>query len=113
MLSLSKKSLDKIFHTNITEEELAQKLDDFLKCFKKKVIAFFIILFATLLFFAYFVMAFCATYVNTQGNLFKDSLVSFCLSMLYPFGICIGAVGIRKLAIEYSLKILFIISTFL
>ena len=30
---------------------------------------------------------FCAIYVNTQIHLIKDSLISFGLSLLYPFGI--------------------------
>ena len=30
---------------------------------------------------------FCAIYVNTQSHLIKDTLISFGLSLLYPFGI--------------------------
>ena len=30
---------------------------------------------------------FCAIYVNTQLHLIKDTLISFGLSLLYPFGI--------------------------
>ena len=62
---------------------------------------------------ALIISVFCATYKNTQKNLFKDSASSFGLGMLYPFGICIGAVIIRKLALSYSCGILFFISTIL
>ena len=38
-------------------------------------------------FFWYFVSCFCAVYKNTQKHLIKDTLLSFGLSMLYPFGL--------------------------
>ena len=40
-----------------------------------------------MLFFWYFISCFCAVYNNTQIILFKDTLISFALSMLYPFGL--------------------------
>ena len=40
-----------------------------------------------MLFFWYFISCFCAVYSNTQTILFKDTIVSFGLSMLYPFGL--------------------------
>ena len=38
-------------------------------------------------FFWYFISCFCAVYNNTQTILFKDTILSFGLSMLYPFGL--------------------------
>ena len=38
-------------------------------------------------FFWYFIACFCAVYRNTQFILIENTLVSFCLSMLYPFGL--------------------------
>ena len=35
--------------------------------------------------FLYYVVCFCAIYKNTQIHLIKDTLVSFALSMIYPF----------------------------
>ena len=32
---------------------------------------------------------FCAVYRNAQLHLIKDTLISFCLSLIYPFGICL------------------------
>ena len=40
-----------------------------------------------MLFFWYFISCFCAVYKNTQIILIKDTLISFGLSMLYPFGL--------------------------
>ena len=52
-----------------------------------KFILFFILNYLLLLFFWYFLTCFCAVYTNTQKILFEDTLMSFGLSMLYPFGL--------------------------
>ena len=52
-----------------------------------KFIIFFILSNILLLFFWYFISCFCAVYINTQIILIKDTLISFALSMLYPFGL--------------------------
>ena len=57
------------------------------KCINIKFTIFFILSFILLLFFWYFISCFCAVYNNTQSILIKDTLVSFALSMLYPFGL--------------------------
>ena len=52
---------------------------------KMKIIIFFIITILLMLFFWYFISCFCAVYKNTQIILITDTLLSFGLSMLYPF----------------------------
>ena len=52
-----------------------------------KFAIFFILNNILLLFFWYFISCFCAVYNNTQLILIKDTLVSFALSMIYPFGL--------------------------
>jgi hypothetical protein len=48
---------------------------------------FYILCILLLLFFWYFISCFCGVYTNTQNILIKDTLFSFALSMLYPFGL--------------------------
>ena len=57
------------------------------KCIKIQFIIFFFISFLLLFFFWYFVACFCGVYVNTQIILLNDTLISFALSMIYPFGL--------------------------
>ena len=57
------------------------------KCLRIKILLFFIISLILLIFFWYFISCFCAVYVNTQSILIKDTLVSFGISMIYPFGL--------------------------
>ena len=66
-----------------------------------------------LLFYWYYITCFCAVYKNTQSNLLKDTMISFALSMLYPFGICVGAAIIRIMALRCKSKCLFWISKLL
>ena len=56
-------------------------------CLANKFIIFFILSYLLLMFFWYFIACFCGVYVNTQIILIKDTLISFCLSMVYPFGL--------------------------
>ena len=54
---------------------------------KTKFIIYFIVSSIFLLFFWYYISMFCSIYVNTQIHLIKDTLLSFALSFVYPFGI--------------------------
>ena len=52
-----------------------------------KFILYFIISTIFLLLFWYYLSMFCVIYSNTQLHLVKDTLISFAMSLLYPFGI--------------------------
>ena len=57
------------------------------KCIAIKFIIFFLLSYLLLLFFWYYISCFCAVYTNTQLILIKDTIVSFLLSMIYPFAL--------------------------
>ena len=67
--------------------EAEKKSKGIKNCLMAKLIIFFVISFLLMLFFWYFISCFCAVYKNTQVILIKDTLLSFLLSMLYPFGL--------------------------
>ena len=52
---------------------------------KIKFIFYFIISYILLFFLGYYICIFCAIYSNTQIHLIKDTMISFFLSLLYPF----------------------------
>ena len=52
-----------------------------------KFILYFIISLLLLIFFWYYISMFCVIYQNTQVHLLKDTLISFGLSLIFPFGI--------------------------
>ena len=85
-LSLSENNILAI--KRIDDIKMAQKKSkEIFNCIKLKFIIFFIISNLLLLFFWYFITCFCAVYTNTQMILIKDTLFSFELSMIYPFGL--------------------------
>ena len=65
---------------NKKEVELKDKLSI-------KFIIYFIISTSFLFFFWYYLSMFCAIYRNTQIHLISDTLISFGLSLVYPFAI--------------------------
>ena len=71
-------------NTKINLDKKEKKLIDKLKI---RFILFFIISFLFLSFFWYYISMFGVIYKNTQLHLLKDTLISFGLSLLYPFGI--------------------------
>ena len=64
-----------------------EKVNNISKKIKFRFVIFFIISFLLLLFFMYYITCFCGVYINTQIHLIKDSVISFILSLIYPFGI--------------------------
>ena len=85
-LSLSESNL-----INIKREKNKKKIKndskDVIKYLKIRFLVFFIVSYILLFFFWYFISCFCEVYTNTQIILIKDSIISFGISMLYPFGL--------------------------
>ena len=85
-LSLSEKNVIEIKEQN-SIEDINKKTKDTLRILKIKFALFFIVAFLFLIAFMYYITCFCGVYFNTQVHLIKDSVISFALSMVYPFGI--------------------------
>ena len=84
------------------------------KCINIKLIFFFIISLLLMLFFWYYITSFCAVYPNTQIILIEDTLLSFGLSMIYPFGLNLLPGILRITALRKTgKKCLYMISRFL
>ena len=81
-LSLTEKSII-YFKRNVKDVE--KNYIKLLNSIKIKYTFFFIITFLFLLFFWYYVSCFCAVYNNTQIHLISDALISFGLTLIYPF----------------------------
>ena len=74
------------------------------KCEKLKIILFYFISFVFLSVFWYFVACFCAVYVNTQKVLIHDTIISFLISMIYPFGYCLISSIFRIISLKSRKK---------
>ena len=60
-----------------------------IRCIIIKIVCFFIFVFIFLLLFWYYLSSFCFIYKNTQIYLIKNALISFSISLIYPFIICL------------------------
>jgi hypothetical protein len=115
LLSLSEKQI-----LSIKQEKdlsnIKQNSKKILKCLKIKISIFFILSFLFMLFFWYFISCFCAVYKNTQIILITDTLISFALSMIYPFALNLfpGCLRISALRVkEKDKKYLYIFSGYI
>ena len=68
-------------------KNINEKKTKLLNYFHFKFILFFILVFIFIITFWYYLSCFCAVYKNTQIHLIKDTLISFGLSLIYPFGL--------------------------
>ena len=102
-LSLSERNIIRIKRESEMKRAiiLAKKV---YKVLKIKFSIFFIITFLLLLFFWYYLGCFCAVYKNTQLYLLKDTLLSFLLSLLYPFAIYFFIAAFRICALKSEEK---------
>ena len=80
------------------------KIIKVIHCLKLKFILFFIISNAFLFLFWFYISCFCAVYRNTQFHLMKDTLLSFFVSLLYPFIINLIPIFMRIPAIKAKNK---------
>ena len=87
-LSLSQKDLIKLKKISSTTK-IKQEIEKSFNCLITKFIIFFSLSFPILLFFWYFLSAFCAVYRNTQIPLVKNSCISYLWSSSYVFGIAL------------------------
>ena len=88
---LKKLSLTEANILSIKEEkdnqQMLEKSNSIKKCIRIKFIIYLALSILLMIFFWYFISCFCAVYKNTQIVLIKDTLVSYALSMVYPFGL--------------------------
>ena len=113
MLSLSEKQILTIKKEK-NYAEAKKNSRSIIKCLKIKIGIFFFLSFLFMLFFWYFISCFCAVYKNTQTILIIDTLISFILSMMYPFGLNLFAGFFRIPALrDNNKKYLYILSTYI
>ena len=86
LLSLSEDSILSIKKEN-NYQIIFKKGNKIKNCLFIRIFVFYILSFIFMLFFWLFISCFCAVYINTQLILIYDTLFSFLVSMIYPFGL--------------------------
>ena len=86
LLALSESNIINL-KKNKNKDNLDKRVTDLNQILNKKFIFYYIISTFFLLFSWYYLSMFCAIYRQTQYHLIKDTLISFGISLLYPFGL--------------------------
>ena len=102
-LSLTEKNLLEIKQEKGYDKAI-KRMNQTLRTVKIKFSIYFILNFFFLFCFWYYLSSFCAVYKNTQMHLLKDSIISFCGSLIYPFAINILPAILRYKAINCEKK---------
>ena len=74
-----------LFKQEKSKIDIMNKAKDLEKKLKIRFVLYFIICFLFLFIFLYYISMFCVLYRNTQLHLLKDTLMSFGLSLIFPF----------------------------
>ena len=113
-LSLSQQNIIKLknIKQSNNKEDYSKKIFHILNI---KFLAYFVFSFILLLAFWYYNTSFCGIYQNTQIHLIKDTIISFGLSLLFPFikELIPGILRIPSLQSANSEELLYKFSKFL
>ena len=96
-LSLSENTIISIKYKKFLDLFETKKI---IRKMKIKFHFFFVVTFILLLIFWYYISCFCCIYHNTQIHLITDSLISFCLSLVYTVFMNLIPGIFRKLALS-------------
>ena len=117
MLSNSKNELIRVIRNKRKAKNYIYFINIKLQKLRKKLIAYFIIMFLLGILFLYYVTAFCSVYRHSQKYWFIGCLESFGMDSLVAIFICIFLALFRYIAIKSHIKYFYtlanIISTFL
>ena len=117
MLSNCRSELAKIIREKKKNDNYINLMNNKLSKLRKKLIAYFIIIFSLGLFFLYYVTCFCAVYKYSQKYWFMGCLESFGMDSLVALAICVVLSIFRFISINKHIKCFYtltnIIGTFL
>jgi len=92
------------------KKEILEKMNKILKTLKIKMIIFIVIDFINLLFFFYFVTAFCEVYQSTQTSWISDAVMSIIISFPIEIGISLAVTLLYKISLKYECQFLYKLS---
>ena len=93
--------------------EITNEIKQLKRYIKIKCIIFFIIGIFLSVYFWYYLSAFCTIYYNSQIVLIKDILISFILSLIYPFIFYLIPGIFRIIGLRYQIKCQYVFSNIL
>ena len=95
------------------KKEILLEIEKILKKFKIKIIILIIIEFSLMLFFWYYVTAFCHVYNKTQYSWLFDSFLSILSRTIFDFLIPLGLAKLYRIGVQSNIKCIYQIVLFL
>ena len=92
--------------------EIQRNINKILKILKIKIAIFFLIELILMMFYLYFVTAFCTVFKYTQISLIKDSIISFILALPTSFLLSLVLSILYKISLKYKCEALYKIILF-
>ncbi len=89
------------------KQEIKNEIINIIKCYRIKIIFFIVLEFIFMIFFFYYVTAFCQVYKATQVNWLLDFVLSYLIYFAITFGISIIFSLFYKISIQYKIKSLY------
>ena len=102
ILALSEADLIKL--RKHSPKKIYEELNKMIRCLKIKLNIFWPLSLLFMLFFWYYISCFCAVFQNTQRILIKDIILSFILSLIYPFGLSLLPIPLRLISLHNKQK---------
>ncbi len=112
---IEEKKMRKLKNYKVSEKtklKIANKIRQISKKLKFKIVIFIIIEFSIMLFFYYFVTAFCEVYKKTQISWLFDFFSSFLLSLLGEIFLSLLLTVLYTISINYKIKFIYTITIF-
>ena len=109
------KKLKKDKKYKVTEDrkkEILKEIELILKRYKIKVIVFIVIELILILFFWYYVTAFCHVYSSTQKSWLWDSFLSMLSRLIIDLLFCLGFAKLYRIGVESNINCIYKISIF-
>ena len=85
-------------------KKIYEEINKMIRCLKIKLNIFWPLSLLFMLFFWYYIACFCAVFHNTQIILIKDIILSFVLSLIYPFGLSLLPIPLRLISLRNGNK---------
>ena len=105
----SVRKLRKIKDVNIAREESVCVF----RCIKFRIFIYFILSFAFIIGFGFYILSFCAIFENTQVTIINSTFTSWLISLVYPFIIFWVASCLRSLSFACNCKCFYFIKQIL
>lgn len=109
-ISSSKMRIKSLIKREKNPDRFRQESVEIIKNLRKKMIIFLVVNYILMLLFWYYVSAFCFCYKNTQMSWLIGGLITWGITLIFPFFLCLLIAAFRFLGLKYKMESAFKVS---